>query len=338
MQKFIDKTIKPVLIKGEPELKSRENRRIFLKKIVIGSVTMATFGLTSCSKEQLSPRQISIKNPKKGLVLWYSQTGHTARIGRLIKHAWQQKNLEVDGSDYRSFDLNTIKNYDLIAIGSPVQYMDVPVNLQTWMESIPMIEGIPVTAFVTYGGHGDGQHHTACDLLEYMATKGGVPIGFSLFGHMSTFAPTWSAMGNPERILAFKDHPNNDTYKQALQFADLMLEKVSSGEAFVIDREFGMDTLMRVLPQISLTKLLITDHHIDTETCIQCGTCLDKCPMDVIDLDTGEIETNRCIACLGCINNCPVQAVQMKYMGKEVYGYKVFLKRNQIRILKPTLS
>ena len=282
--------------------------------------------------------QISNKNPKKGLVLWYSQTGHTARIGRLIQHAWQQRNLEVDATDYRSFDSNTIKNYDLIAIGSPVQYMDVPINLKTWVESIPIIEGIPVTAFVTYGGHGDGQHHTACDLLEHMASKGGVPIGISLFGHMSTFAPTWSSMGNSERILSFKDRPNNDTYQQALQFADLMLEKVSSGEVYVIDREFGMDALMRVLPQISLTKLLISDHRIHLETCIECGTCVDKCPMNATDLETGRIDTDSCIACLGCVNNCPVQAMRMKYMGKEVYGYKDFLKRNKIVFLEPKLS
>jgi len=315
-----------------------DNRRVFIKKMAVGSVTIANFGWTSCSKAQLPPRQISNKNPKKGLVLWYSQTGHTERIGGLIQHAWRQKNLKVDGTDYRSFDSDTIKNYDLIAIGSPVQYMDVPINLQTWLASIPNIEGIPVTAFVTYGGHGDGQHHTTCSLLEHMATKGGVPIGFSLFGHMSTFAPTWSSMGNSERILAYKDRPNNDTYQQTLQFADLMLQKVSSGEAHFIDREFGMDSVWRVLPQISFTKLLISDHHIDTETCIECGTCVEKCPMDVIDLETGEIDTDGCIACLGCINNCPVQAVQMKYMGKEIYGYNVFLERNQIEILEPKLS
>ena len=319
-------------------MKSNENRRAFIKKMVAGSITMASFGLTSCSNAPLPVRQIKNKNPKKGIVLYYSQTGHTARIGRLIQHAWEQNKLEVDGTDYRSCDPDTIGNYDLIAIGSPVQYMDVPINFKAWMESIPDIEGIPVTAFVTYGGHGDGQHHTACGLLEHMATKGGVPIGFSLFGHMSTFAPTWSSMGNPERILAYKDRPNNDTYQQALKFADLMLEKVSSGEVHVIDREFGMDSVWRVLPQISFTKLLISDHHIDTETCIQCGTCLEKCPMDVIDLDTGEIDTDRCVVCLGCINNCPVQAVQMKYMGKTVYGYNVFLERNKINILEPTLS
>lgn len=320
---------------GEKEL-SMENRRGFMKKMVMGSVATSAFGDLSCSSAQSAPGRVLNKNPRKGLVLWYSQTGHTARIGRLIQHAWQRKGLKVDGSDYRSLDPSALENCDLIAIGTPVQYMDVPVNLKEWMTSLPSLGGASVAAFVTYGGPGDGQHNTACGLLEIMATKGGVPLGLDLFGHMSTFAPTWS-LGNSERILAFKNRPNNDTYLQARKFAGRILENVNKGRAHVIVREFGMDTLMRAFPQIGLTKLFITDHHIHNASCVQCGTCVEKCPMDAIDLAKGQIDTERCIACLGCINNCPERAMRMKFAGTELYGYNEFLKKNQIVFPEPTL-
>jgi len=311
-----------------------EDRRSFMKKTLIGSLAMSTPGLVAWTSIGKPPNPITRKNPRKGLVVWYSQTGHTRRIGRLIQHIWQGTGLDVEGIDYREFDPSSLNSYDLIAMGTPVYYMDVPINLKGWIESIPFIEDVSVAAFVTFGGHGDGQHNTACRLLEMMAAKGGTSVGFGMFGNMSTFAPTWS-MGNSERILAYKDRPNEDTYQNVRKFASDILEKVKMGQPHEINPEFGIDTLMRAFPQIGFTKLALTDHHIDTENCIECGTCVEKCPVDAIDLLTGNVNSKRCIVCMGCINNCPVQAVQMKFMGKKVYGFNEFLKRNQIRVREP---
>lgn len=81
--------------------------------------------------------------------------------------------------------------------------------------------------------------------------------------------------------------------------------------------------------------MMISSHMIDKEMCIKCGICMDKCPVGAIDLERQDIEESRCIACLGCINNCPVNAVKMNFLGKSVYGFNEFLKRNQIKIAEP---
>lgn len=273
-------------------------------------------------------------DPKQALVTWYSQTGHTRRIANLIHHTWQKAGLSVDGAEYREIDKGSLEKYDLIAIGTPVQYMDVPVNLQQWVRAMPNLRQIPVASFVTYGGHGDGQHNTACNLLQSMAEKGGVPIGIGLFSNMSTFAPTWS-FGNSKRILAFKDRPNKTTYDRARSFANNLLNTPPSSRPYKINRKFGMDSLMRMFPQISGTKIMITEHYIDKSICIECGTCLKKCPTSAISLEEGTVNSNVCIACLGCINNCPVQAMQMNFLGKKVYGFNTFLKRHHITIMEP---
>ena len=92
---------------------------------------------------------------------------------------------------------------------------------------------------------------------------------------------------------------------------------------------------MGIVPQIGLTKLMITNHRIDKSLCIQCGTCIKKCPVDAINLQAGAVDSKRCIACMGCVNNCPTQAVKMNFIGKPVYGFKEFLKRNHIEIMEP---
>jgi ferredoxin len=42
----------------------------------------------------------------------------------------------------------------------------------------------------------------------------------------------------------------------------------------------------------------------------------------------GTVDRDRCILCLGCVNNCPHNAVTMKFLGREIYGYMEFVKRN----------
>lgn len=311
-----------------------ENRRVFIKKCVVGCAAFAMAGCASCSSDMRTHVPMKTKTPKKNLVLWFSQTGHTGRIGRLIGHEWQKAGLSVEMAEYRDIDKASLSQYDLIAIGSPVNYFDVPVNLKQWLNGISRIDGVPVAAFVTFGGAGGGQHNTACGLLELMADKGGVPVGMETFSNMSTFAPTWS-LGNEERTLAYKHLPNDTTYRQARKFSADVLRAVNSGRSVEFEREFGTDTLMRKVPQIWFTKLMISNHMIDKDVCINCGTCVDKCPVNAIDLEKQAIDDERCIACLGCINNCPANAVKMNFLGKPVYGFNELLKRKQIKIIEP---
>jgi len=315
-----------------------KDRREFLKQCLIGcaagGIAVAAPGLSACAGAAKPQNQISRKNPKRALVVWFSQTGHTQRIGRIIRHAWEKAGLTVDGMDYRKFDKSTLGKYDLIVIGAPVNYMDVPVNLQDWLKSIPRIDGASVAAFVTYGGKGDGQHNTACGLLERMNEMGGAAAGIGMFANMSTFAPTWSA-GNASRTLKFKHLPNENTYSEVRMFADNVLANVTAGRTYTINRKFGMDSLMTALPQIWLVKLIITNHHIDTQLCIGCETCIKNCPVNAIDLKTGSVNSGRCIACIGCVNNCPAQAMKMNFMGRPVYGFNEFLIRNNIEIIEP---
>ena len=273
-------------------------------------------------------------SPRNALVVWYSQTGHTRRIGGIIGQEWRKAGLAVDVADYHDMDVRALSGYELVALGSPVHYMDVPVNLRDWIRSLPPLDGVPVVSYVTYGGKGDGQHNTACGLLEEMARKGGAPVGMETFGNMSTFAPTWS-LGNEARILRFKDRPNEHTFAAARAFAADMLERIRTGRGHTIDREFGLDSLIRWFPQIWFTKLLIGGHQIDAGLCIQCGLCAEKCPVEAIDLSENVIDHNVCIACIGCLNNCPTGAVRMTFMGKDVYGFPEFLKRNGITIQEP---
>jgi len=53
---------------------------------------------------------------------------------------------------------------------------------------------------------------------------------------------------------------------------------------------------------------------IDPELCIQCGDCVDRCPMDAIaEFDeTVEVTADKCVGCGVCVSVCPEGAIDLK--------------------------
>ncbi len=61
---------------------------------------------------------------------------------------------------------------------------------------------------------------------------------------------------------------------------------------------------------------------INPDKCVECGMCVNECPVDIITLDLKEgqeppkrwtriwIEESECIGCTKCKRNCPVEAIE----------------------------
>ncbi len=167
-----------------------------------------------------------------------------------------------------------------------------------------------------------------------MEGRGAVPVSMDMFGNMSAFAPTWS-MGNAERVLQYRGLPDNGTYSRVRRFAGAALESVKKGNAITVSKRMDFRELIKGSFSIKGTKLFMDDHHIDAKTCIGCGACVEKCPTGAVHLESRRISTEKCVACFGCVNNCPTGAMKMTFMGKDVYGYLEFARRNRIEITEP---
>src|SRR4030042_1879586 len=153
-----------------------DTRRDFIKKsAIVGAALCLPISLTSESRAAYP--DLKTRDPKRALVLWYSQTGLTCRYARLIGCILKGKGLAVDARVMQGFDKNRLANYDLIIVGTPVFYYDTPANVSQWLGNLPSISGTPVAAFVSFGGPEGNQHNTSSHILELLANKGGVPVG-----------------------------------------------------------------------------------------------------------------------------------------------------------------
>lgn len=73
-------------------------------------------------------------------------------------------------------------------------------------------------------------------------------------------------------------------------------------------------TRMKMFPNPG--NFTVTNYYakVDKDLCVGCGTCVDICPMDAIELedDISSISKKRCIGCGNCSAKCPQDAISLE--------------------------
>lgn len=308
-----------------------ENRRNFIKKsIILGAALSLPMSLPA--RAATVHREFKTRNAKNALVLYYSQTGLTSRYGKLIACILKEKGLTVDALDMQGFDKNRLTRYDLIIVGTPVFYYDIPANVSDWLAGIPSILGTPVAAFASFGGPEGNQNNAVCHTLHLLTDKGGIAVGHAAFRSIPAYpTPNWDG---PNQVSG-QHLPNEATYEQVRRFTGQILVQVSRGESIAYESQLAAREFLRMLPLVWLNKKMISRHTVDAATCINCQICVKKCPTGAINPAKQFVDGDKCLACFGCLNNCPVGAVVMEYGGKRLYGFPEYLRRRKINILEP---
>ena len=53
---------------------------------------------------------------------------------------------------------------------------------------------------------------------------------------------------------------------------------------------------------------------VDNDKCTGCGTCIDTCPVEVYELNSGKskpVKVEECLVCRACEVQCPENAIQV---------------------------
>jgi ferredoxin/flavodoxin len=314
-----------------------ESRRTFLKKSVLTAATLPA--LSSCSNINISTIKANVPMKTKEIgsaaILWYSQTGNTQKCGKVLAKTFENKGITVIYGDLRDFDQTKIINVDLIVIGAPVFYYDIPDFVKDFIQSLPDLKGIPVAAYVTFGGPEGNQYNAACSILEGLVQKNGVPVGLKTFMTISSYSLSFKANNKDIKAKQNTILPDQNTYKNVREYAGFIKSEVEKGNTSVFKKALTLREFSTYFGPEWWTKQFVDNHFIIAQKCVGCGTCVEKCPTNSIDLDTFSVNTDTCVLCFGCINNCEYQAVNMEYDKEKIMSFKEFLKKNNLKFELP---
>jgi len=314
-----------------------DNRRSFLKKSAVIAAVTGFPVLQSCITLNTIEAQVPLKSKKikNAAVLWYSQSGNTEKCGIVLAKTLNKKGIKVVHGDLRDFDISMIPNVDLIVIGSPVFYYDTPDFVKGFIQSLPDISGIPVAAYVTFGGPEGNQHNAGCSILEGLVEKKGVPVGLESFMSISSYSLTFKENGAETNNMQISVLPDQNTYIKVRGYAEFILSKVKKGSTSAFKRTLTLREFSTYFGPEWWTKLTVDNHHIIEQNCVGCGACVEKCPTDSIDIDSFSVNTDTCVLCFGCINNCQYQAVNMESNNEKLIGFHEYMEKNNLKFVLP---
>ena len=86
----------------------------------------------------------------KSIVIYFSQTGNTEKVGKAIAAGIEQVTGQCDVSEIRKVSPLGLKDYDLIGIGSPV-FGQCPDNVLEFARRMKFVGGKHAFAFCTHG-------------------------------------------------------------------------------------------------------------------------------------------------------------------------------------------
>ncbi len=314
-----------------------ENRRWFLKKSAI-TAAMAVFPvLPSCIPLKTIEAKVPLRSKKikTAAVLWYSQTGNTQKCGKVLAKTFEKKGIKVVYGDLRDIDKSIVSNVDLIVIGSPVFYYDTPDFVRDYIQSLPDLNGIPVAAYVTFGGPEGNQHNAGCTILESLVKKNGVPVGLESFMSISSYSLSFKENDADIKTIQKTILPDQKTYQKVREYAGFIKSQIEKGRPSEFKRTLTLREFSTYFGPEWWTKLAVDNHFIIEQNCVGCGACVEKCPTNSIDLDNFSVNTGTCVLCFGCINNCQYHAVNMESNNKKLISFHEYMEKNNLKFVLP---
>ncbi|MCP3944087.1 MAG: hypothetical protein GY710_21775 [Desulfobacteraceae bacterium] len=312
-------------------------RRTFVKKSVLTAAVLSVAPLSSCVTISSTKAKVSMKSGQvgKALVLWYSQTGHTQRCGMVLAKELAQKGLVVESCDIRDFQKEQILNFDLLVLGAPVFYYDIPDYVKDFIKGLPDLNGVPVASYVTFGGPEGNQDNANYSILQLLSEKNGVPLAINSFRTLSSFPLAWSQDKVSEKTWNARYLPDENTFGEVRNYAGFIIDQVKENQPGVFVKKLTLRECSTFFGPEWWTKLLVKKHYIIKKNCVQCGECVEKCPVNAIDPAQYYVDTAACVLCFGCVNNCEYQAVHMEYSKETIIGFKQFLEQHDIKLYMP---
>lgn len=237
------------------------------------------------------------------MIFYFSATGNSNYVALRIAAETKEEPIAIaDCVKNQEFTFEVTDN-EKIGFVIPIYFWGLPSIVCEFLEKLNLrIPGShkPYIYHVATFGTTTGQAGHMVD--EFLKKK-----GLSLNGRFSVQMPdTWTPVFDL-------------TDKEKIEKINHEAEKQIDEAAKKIKQKFAGDFSRRKVPMFAVKlyypmyeKARETMHFTVEDSCIRCGLCAKKCPVDAIEMQDGRPVwvKGKCTLCLGCLHHCPKFAIQ----------------------------
>jgi ferredoxin/flavodoxin len=257
----------------------------------------------------------------KLLLCYFSATGNTAKVARVIGDQFRQLGVEVEERDItpqseRSKKID-LEPYQAFVIGAPIFSWRAPRVVREWLRTLDG-GGKKSSMFFTYGGFQVPPTHASSK--QILEEQGFVVVSSAEFLGAHTFnLGGWKAV---------EGRPDESDFEVAREYAKATHRRFTGEDSGTLGE---MEKTLHTEEQLDSIEtfrfnILTQLPTRQGETCSLCMICEESCPTGAMNAETGEAEQGRCIGCLGCFAKCPEDALKINDMSDN-WAFKLEMEK-----------
>jgi len=240
----------------------------------------------------------------KGLIFYFSGTGTTKLAVEYI--AANLCNIEFDFHDMNDKNVPDLRKYDLLGFASYAQAFNPPQYVEDFIKKLNRAENKYAFIFNTYGLVNGNTLNKIGNWVERIGCR--VIAGFALH------TPESSPIMIRYKITS-ENSPNEKEMKKFNNFIKALDLKVNGIKLGTIIEEININEnrILGLMGEIlrGSSFASIGKKYVDTDKCIKCKVCQEKCPYNAIQFqdEYPKFDEKKCKSCFICYNKCSVQAI-----------------------------
>lgn len=259
----------------------------------------------------------------RALILYYSCSNNTKWLGHKAQEALSSKHWKADIFHLRDFNKNKYTyNPDLIILGVPVQYWDIPNPAKEFIRNLPEYDDTSAFVFSSFG-------KCVCNSVPFFLAKELIEKGCNILGGGQIASPHSAKVDGKERLgdleIEFgKGQPDDVTLSKFISVIQSIAENVETNNTVQIElKELKklhtrgiIASFMNYLTSNRERMWFLPHIEYTRAKCENCHKCIKSCDASAItytSLKEIAINKKKCNKCYKCTDVCQSGALETNW-------------------------